>query len=226
MDFAVRRITSLPVFVIGSLLLLLPTASAFGEDPATSDETPVVVRKTLSDEKTLTRWAHANSKRVIRSLPKNSATRIGNLRLDTEDGFPEVYLALRSYTGLDGKEWVKVRIPGRPNGRSGWVRREGLDGYHKVRTYLKVSRNTFTAILYKSGRRIWSSRIGHGARGTPTPGGHFYIRERIRNIGGSPNVAVTGTLRSPEANPGRTAFSTNRVAAALSSSERDRKVEP
>ena len=40
------------------------------------------------------------------------------------------------------------------------------------------------------------------------------------------SVAATGTLRSPEAKPGSTALSTSRAAAALSSSERARSVEP
>ena len=41
----------------------------------------------------------------------------------TEDGFPSVYLVLRAHWNSQGREWVEVRIPGRPNGRTGWVKR-------------------------------------------------------------------------------------------------------
>ncbi|MDQ5831984.1 MAG: L,D-transpeptidase, partial [Actinomycetota bacterium] len=34
--------------------------------------------------------------------------------------------------------------------------------------------------LYRSGRRIWQSRIGVGKPSTPTPAGSFWIRERIK----------------------------------------------
>jgi lipoprotein-anchoring transpeptidase ErfK/SrfK len=55
---------------------------------------------------------------------------------------------------------------------------------------LRVDRRALRATLYKSGRRIWSSRIGVGKPGTPTPAGHFWIRSRLRAMGG-------GTIYGP-----------------------------
>lgn len=34
-------------------------------------------------------------------------------------------------------------------------------------------------------RKVWQSRIGVGAPSTPTPRGRFWIRTRLRNLGGS-----------------------------------------
>jgi lipoprotein-anchoring transpeptidase ErfK/SrfK len=35
-------------------------------------------------------------------------------------------------------------------------------------------------MLFRDGRRVWSSRVGIGARATPTPAGRFWIRSRLR----------------------------------------------
>ena len=53
-----------------------------------------------------------------------------------------------------------------------------------VRTHLRINRRALRATLYREGRRIWTSRIGIGAPGTPTPAGRFWIREVLRGDGG------------------------------------------
>ena len=134
----------------------------------------------LSDERKLTRWAHAEWKAPVRPRPDGLAPTKARLRFDTEDGLQEVYLALRSYRHRDGSEWVQIRLPRRPNGQKGWVRRDALRGYHVVRTMLLVDRSKLRATLYRSGRRVWSAPVGVGAPGTPTPAGRFYTRGRLR----------------------------------------------
>ena len=44
----------------------------------------------------------------------------------TEDGFPEVYVLLQEYSAEHGHRWLQLRIPARPNGLTGWVRRRAL----------------------------------------------------------------------------------------------------
>jgi lipoprotein-anchoring transpeptidase ErfK/SrfK len=83
-----------------------------------------------------------------------------------------------------GSPWVRVRIPGRPNGRTGWVRADALGLLQVVRTQLVVDRRTAHATLYRAGRPIWRAPVGVGAPGTPTPAGRFYIRELLRAPGG------------------------------------------
>jgi hypothetical protein len=138
----------------------------------------------LSDEARVTRWAYANHRAAIRADGRPGARRVGRLALRTEDGYPEVYLLLRSRRDAAGRMWVRLRIPGRPNGRTGWVPRAALDAFHVARTKLRVNRRTLRATLFRDGRRIWSSRIGVGAPGTPTPAGRFWIREKFRVRGG------------------------------------------
>ena len=144
----------------------------------------------LSDERRLSRWAHAVERAQVRSRPDPGAKKVARLRYDTEDGLPEVYLALRRYDDGEGNRWVEVRLPMRPNGRTGWVRRDALGGMHVVRTHLFVSRRSLRATLYRSGKRIWSAPVGVGKRSTGTPSGHFYVREKLR-------VRERGSLYGP-----------------------------
>jgi hypothetical protein len=105
---------------------------------------------------------------------------MGVLRWYTEDGFPEVYLLLRSHWDDQGVEWVQLRIPGRPNGRTGWVRRDALGPLHKSRSLLVIDRPRLHITLYRRGRRIWRAPVGIGKPSTPTPAGHFWVRERFK----------------------------------------------
>ncbi len=134
----------------------------------------------LADERTFAHWAHPEHRAVIRRAPFQTSRRVARLHFLTEDGFPEVYLVLRRFTASDGRTWLRIRIPMRPNGRLGWVPESALGPLYRVRTRLVVDRGRLRATLYLSGRRIWRSRIGVGKARTPTPAGHFWIREKFR----------------------------------------------
>jgi lipoprotein-anchoring transpeptidase ErfK/SrfK len=71
----------------------------------------------------------------------------------------------------------------RPNATVGWVPRESLYGLHLVETRLVVDKRKLRAVLYRRGTRVWSARVGVGKAGTPTPAGHFWIRDRLRPSG-------------------------------------------
>lgn len=139
----------------------------------------------LSDEKTVSRWAHNIFPGKIFKQPSVKASVIGKLRRFTEDREFEIYLVLESRIEK-GVTWLRVRVPKRPNGRTGWVKADKLGQLTVVRTMLRVNRKRLRATLYRSGKKIWSSRIGIGKRGTPTPAGRFYVRELLRNLNGSP----------------------------------------
>lgn len=138
----------------------------------------------LSDERTFTRFASAIDAEPIRSRPSTRAGAVARLRYFTEERLPEVYVALRQARGTDGRTWVQVRVPMRPNGTTGWVPRKALNDWHVSRSFLWIGRSTQRAVLYRGGRAVWRSRVGVGKPGTPTPSGNFYVRERIRNLGG------------------------------------------
>ena len=168
------------------LALLLPAAASAGIVPGASGS----VR--LSNEWTVTHWAHPVRKAPIRWLPNSGARLITRTHYLTEDGFPEVYPVLRRWRDATWHTWLEVRIPMRPNGRKGWVRRSALGPRYRVRTVLVVVRHELRATLYRRGHRIWRAPVGIGKPSTPTPTGHFWIREKFR-------TPVPGGLYGPVA---------------------------
>lgn len=160
----------------GALLLALGLApSAAATVPDLSASVP------LSDEVSFTRWAYPAHALPIREWPEPSAPLIAPVSLSTEDGLPEVYVLLRSWSDASGRDWLEVRIPARSAPLSGWVDASAFGRAHLVRTRLVVDRGRLKATLYRAGRELWSSRIGVGKASTPTPAGRFWVRERIRS---------------------------------------------
>lgn len=134
----------------------------------------------LSNELTFTRWAYVDRAAAIHGGPRASSPRIGRLDWDTADGFASIYLALHARRDPSGAEWVKLRIPGRPNGRTGWVPRDALGGFHLTRALVVVNRERMRMYFLRDGRRVWSAPVGVGKPSTPTPAGHFWIDERFK----------------------------------------------
>jgi lipoprotein-anchoring transpeptidase ErfK/SrfK len=155
--------------------------------PTTTTPTPAPKPKAfytkLSNETTFTSWAYTNLDVKVKKSPAKSSRSVGKLHFNTEDGPPEIYLALQMFTTAKGDEWVQVRIPGRPNGRTGWVPREGLGEFHLIHLQLIVNRRTLRATLYKNGKLIFKAPVGVGKASTPTPGGKYWIREKLKGFG-------------------------------------------
>ena len=159
-------------------------ATRVAEPPVSQQVAPTAVPRTLADgdlaRGSTTLWAHPAREAAIRRRPARRAHRITSTRYVTEDGFPEVYPALRQITDRGGRVWIRVRIPMRPNGRTGWVRRSALGPLYRVHTKLIVNRGRGRAALYNRGRRIWKAPVGTGKPATPTPAGRHWIREKFR----------------------------------------------
>jgi lipoprotein-anchoring transpeptidase ErfK/SrfK len=84
-----------------------------------------------------------------------------------------------------GRAWLRVRLPRRPNGATGWI---GADGTVGIRRHWKVviARAGRRATVLRDGRRVRSFRVVVGATSTPTPLGRFFVAERVRQKRGSP----------------------------------------
>ena len=181
---------ALPIIVTALVVALPATAGAATVRPAGEDG-PLATER-LSDERTVTRWAHPAGLAEVRTRPDGDARTVARLRWRTEDGPPEVYLVLGSRK-VGSQVWLRIRIPGRPNGRRGWVPRSALGPLNVVRTSLRVDRATLRATLRRDGKVIWTSRVGVGAPSTPTPAGRFWIRERMKAMGGVYGPYAFGT---------------------------------
>ena len=75
------------------------------------------------------------------------------------------------------RQWLKVRLPIRPNGVTGWIlRTKALLGHTPYWLDLRLRSRRLT--VYRDGERIRSVRAVIGAPGTPTPHGLAAIYER------------------------------------------------
>lgn len=131
--------------------------------------------KKLSDERTFTTWAYYRRAAPVVTRP-GGGRRVATLHRMTADNLLQVYLALRSVV-RNGQEWVFIRVPVRPNGTKGWVRRDALGAFNRVTTQIVISRRAFRLTLYRGGRKQFSVPIGIGSRSNPTPRGRFWINQ-------------------------------------------------
>lgn len=177
------------VATLGLLLLAYAWAAArepalpaaeFRPDELTTTMPPRGKVAIVSDERTRTLSAYVRKQAPIYSAPRESGQPVGHLKLTTEDGYLEPYLVRRVYVDHEGRLWSEVRIPGRPNGRVGWVRRNALEPFERTESLLVVDRDRLTIGLYRNGDRRWERPVAIGKASTPTPAGRFYIRERIK----------------------------------------------
>jgi hypothetical protein len=156
-----------------------PGTAGGSSNDASAPQRVIPPDQILSDEVTFTQWAYVHRIANIYRTPSTTGRAIKRLHWYTEDGFPEIYLLLRAHWDSAGREWVKLRIPARPNGQTGWVLRNALGAFHMTHAALVVNRETMRISYYSNGRRIWSAPVGVGEPSMPTPTGHFWIRERF-----------------------------------------------
>ena len=125
-----------------------------------------------------------------RAMPSAHARRVARLRLKTEDGTDELVQVLATARRA-GHEWRRVRLPVLPNNTTGWVPASALGALRTVHTSLYVDRSRQLLVLYRDGTAIFRAQIGVGRPGTPTPAGHFYIRDKLT---GFPPGTIYGPL--------------------------------
>jgi lipoprotein-anchoring transpeptidase ErfK/SrfK len=114
--------------------------------------------------------------------------------------------------GDDGSSWVRVRLPGRPLGHTGWIaaantRRDTTEWHIVVRLAARQ------VVVYRDGlvQRRFAAVVGKTA--TPTPRGRFFVEEAVALAAadaGSPFALATSArsqvLQQFEGGPGQIAL--------------------
>ncbi len=108
--------------------------------------------------------------------------------------------------------WLKVRLPGRPNGRSGWIDR-AFTSRAFTPWRIVVDRGHRRVTVYRSGRRVRSFAVVVGKPSTPTPRGEFFVEESIAlkpgDVGAPYALALSArsnVLQEFEGGPGQIAL--------------------
>jgi len=112
----------------------------------------------------------------------------------------------------DGRRWLQVRLPERPNSSSGWVRAD-LTRISRTPWRIVVETGRARIAVERGGRVVRRFRAVVGDPSTPTPRGLFAIDERIRQPAGSELgpwalflTAHSRILRDYGGGPGRVAI--------------------
>ena len=94
-------------------------------------------------------------------------------------GSPTPFLISEARRTAAGDTYLKVLLPRRPNGSSGWVQRDQVR-IKPVTHEVVVDLSSRTASLLRDRRKVRSFRVGVGTAGTPTPTGRFYVTVKLR----------------------------------------------
>ena len=157
---------SLLLVVVG---LLAPVATAGGKAPLTPlSSVSVVGSGPLS-------WGTV----AVRSTPSRSGRVLATLQQFRPDFHPRTVLALEARFDRGGRPtWYRIAVPGRPNGRTGWIP-SGAADISTVDRWLVIYRGSRKFELYVGGRLRRTGPVAVGARGMETPIGLFYVQSRF-----------------------------------------------
>jgi lipoprotein-anchoring transpeptidase ErfK/SrfK len=112
---------------------------------------------------------------VVRARPTPSSPRVAVLRQFRADFRPQYVLALGQRLDAEGApSWYRVSVPGRPNGRKGWVRAGALD-LQPVRKRLIVYRGARRFQFWDGEKLVRAGKVAVGKPGAETPLGLFYV---------------------------------------------------
>lgn len=111
-----------------------------------------------------------------------------------------------------GIRWLRVMLPGRPNGSTGWILQQGtladVTGWS-----LLVSLAHRRVQVYRHGRLTRSFRAVVGTPSTPTPTGRFFVEETFRMVASEPGGPIalalsahSDVLQEFEGGPGQIAL--------------------
>jgi len=153
-----------------ALVALVSAPAATARDP---DRSPLIVDVVGSGPIAWPRVA-------VRTAPTRKAQVITTLTQFRPDFRPRTLLAVRARGDGTGKPaWYQVTIPGRPNGRRGWVP-AGSVSLKPVDRWLVIFRSERRFSLVLRGRVVRSGPVAVGASGMETPLGMFFVQAMFR----------------------------------------------
>lgn len=155
-------VASAALLVFAIALSLAPRA---GAGPSSVTKVDVVGSGTIA-------WKQIS----VLAAPKAGARRLTVLKQFRSDFRPRYVLALDAVRAREsGKPtWYRISIPGRPNGRTGWVRAGGLE-IRPVHKRLIVYRGAKRFEYWDGRRLVRAGKVAVGKPGAETPLGLFYV---------------------------------------------------
>jgi len=164
------------VLAVAVALAVSPGAAA---SRLLSSEVDVVGAGTLN-------WSHV----AVRARPSESSRRLTVLKEFRPDFSPQYVLAVskRVHPRTGEPTWYRITVPGRPNGRSGWVRAAAVE-VRPVQKRLVIDRSARRFEFWQGNRLLRSGKVAVGKTGAATPTGLFYVQSKF-----VPNAPILGAF--------------------------------
>ena len=111
-------------------------------------------------------------------------------------GRPQVLKVTGRHRDAQGRRWVRVHLPVRPNGAAGWVPERHVR-LSETRVRIVVRRGARVLEVWRGPHRLHRWPAGVGRPSTPTPLGDFAVQDTMRTLPawrgayGSHTVALT-----------------------------------
>jgi lipoprotein-anchoring transpeptidase ErfK/SrfK len=117
---------------------------------------------------------------TVRAAPRRDARRVTVLRQFRRDYRPQVVLALSQRVDPESgaPSWYRISMPGRPNGRTGWIPADAAE-LHQMRELVHIDRSARTLGLWSKGRLVLKTKVAVGRPGMETPLGLFYVTWKL-----------------------------------------------
>jgi lipoprotein-anchoring transpeptidase ErfK/SrfK len=113
-----------------------------------------------------------------RTEPDPAAPIVRTLHQFRSDFRFQVVLASGQTVGSDGRTWLHVSVPMRPNGRTGWIPATAV-ALRPMLTNIVVHRGLRVIEVFRAKRLVLRAKVAVGAPGRETPLGDFYVTARF-----------------------------------------------
>jgi len=114
---------------------------------------------------------------TVRREPRRDSAKVTVLRQFRSSYRPQVVLALSRVTDPKTGQatWYKISVPGRPNGRTGWIP-AGAAELEPVHKLIYIDRSERRLEFWKDGRLVLKTTVAVGRPHMETPLGLFYVQ--------------------------------------------------
>ncbi len=178
-------------FVGGNNSQAAPAPSSAVTSPSTSpSQTTRRIPVPTLDAATLAKLPRATTETTVKGAPVDSSTSSGGDVVEIQRNIPGFAKPGKSpITVIPSKQiggqtwlpiiardanWIKVRLPSRPNGATAWIPGDGLRTA-KTSWAVHISLANGRMTVTKGGHSVGSWRIGQGKAHTPTPVGQTFL---------------------------------------------------
>jgi L,D-transpeptidase catalytic domain len=104
---------------------------------------------------------------------------VTHLRAETTWSHEQQVLLVLGSATVEGREWVRVLLPVRPTGSSGWIPADDV-ALRPDDLWIEIHKSARRLLVFRDGRRVRRFPVVIGKAATPTPAGLAAIYEHNR----------------------------------------------